>query len=221
MILDYINHTVIRSQVKFRWVATRLGLPSSTYYRWRSREACGELEDKQAQQPNLDAAFPQEIKAVIGYSLKHPGDGYRRLAYMMIDEDVVFLSPSSVYRILDSEDLLYRYKRSSRSAGRYDYKPKKPHDQWHTDILYLWVHSRWYFFVGVLDAWSRYLVHWDLLWHSHPYGRDRLCSGCDGGVAKCTEEISGSNASHCIRQWSAIQKQGFPPIIEGILIVGH
>jgi putative transposase len=29
--------------------------------------------------------------------------------------------------------------------------------------MYLWVSHRWYFFVGVLDAYSRYIVHWDLL----------------------------------------------------------
>jgi putative transposase len=163
MILDYINHTVIRSRVKLGWVVTRLGMHMGTYYRWRQREAVGDLEDKVVIQPNLDAALADEVKAVINYALQHPCDGYRRLAYMMIDEDVAHLSPSSVYRILNSEDLLYRYKRSSKSNGKYDFKPMGPHEQWHTDIMYLWVHSRWYFFVGVIDAWSRYLVHWDLL----------------------------------------------------------
>jgi putative transposase len=163
MILDYINHTVIRSRVKLGWVVTRLGLQIGTYYRWRRREAGGELEDKVVIQPNLDAALPAEVEAVIRYALQHPRDGYRRLAYMMMDEDVACLSPSSVYRILSSEDLLYRFKQSSKSSGKYEFKPERPHDQWHTDIMYLWVHSRWYFFVGVLDAWSRYLVHWELL----------------------------------------------------------
>jgi len=33
------------------------------------------------------------------------------LAWMMVDEDVVYLTPSTVYRILDRYDLLYRWKR--------------------------------------------------------------------------------------------------------------
>lgn len=82
---------------------------------------------------------------------------------MMVDNDVAYLSPSSVYRILDNAELLYRYKRSSKSSGCYNFKPAAPHQQWHTDILYLWVKNRWYFFVGVLDAYSRYIVHWELL----------------------------------------------------------
>ena len=100
---------------------------------------------------------------MLGYALEHPKDGYRRLAWMMVDEDVAYLSPSSVYRILNDADLLYRYKRSGKSSGRYDFKPTAPHQQWHTDILYLWVKNRWYFFVGVLDAYSRYIIHWELL----------------------------------------------------------
>jgi len=75
------------------------------------------LEDKVVIQPNLDAALPAEVKAVIRYALQHPRDGYHRLAYMMMDKDVVCLSPSSVYRILSSADLLYRFKQSSKSSG--------------------------------------------------------------------------------------------------------
>ena len=163
MILDYIRLTVTRSHKSINWVLDKTGLIPSTYYRWRHKEAEGDLSDRYKPIPNLDAALPEEIEAVIGYALENPKDGYRRLTYMMIDENIACLSPSSVYRILSDRDLLYRFKRSSKSTGKYDYKPDKPHDQWHTDIMYLWVKHRWYFFVGVLDAYSRYIVHWELL----------------------------------------------------------
>ena len=29
--------------------------------------------------------------------------------------------------------------------------------------MYLRVAGRWYFFIGVLDSFSRYIVHWELL----------------------------------------------------------
>ena len=140
-----------------------MGLPRNTYYRWRRRAASGSLDDQPSFQVNLDASLPEEIQAVIRFAVEYPKDGYRRLAWMMVDGDVAYLSPSSVYRILNDADLLYRYKRSCKSSGRYDFKPTAPHQQWHTDILYLWVKNRWYFFVGVLDAYSRYIVHWELL----------------------------------------------------------
>ncbi|MCB9503064.1 MAG: IS3 family transposase [Deferribacteres bacterium] len=162
-ILRYINQIQARSDQPLAWVLQHLDLSRNTYYRWRQRAARGELDDKPSFQLNLEAALPEEIDAVIRYALEHPADGYRRLAWMMIDEDIAYLSPSSVYRILSDKDLLYRYKRSQRSSGRYDFKPTAAHQQWHTDILYLWVKNRWYFFVGILDAFSRYIVHWELL----------------------------------------------------------
>jgi len=107
-------------------------------------------------------ALAEEVDAVIGYALAHPREGYRRLAWMMVDEDVAYLSPSSVYRILDDADLLYRWKRS-RSVGERPAEPVRPNERWHTDLMYLRVGDVWYFLVTVLDAYSRYVVHWDLL----------------------------------------------------------
>jgi transposase InsO family protein len=96
------------------------------------------------------------------FALSHPRDGYRRLAWMMVDQDVAFLSPSSVYRILDEDDLLSRYK-PSRSLGQKPQPPTAPHQVWHTDLMYLWVGGRWYYFIAVLDGYSRYIVHWELM----------------------------------------------------------
>lgn len=155
--------TIKRSHQKINWVLSRLGLAENTYYRWRRMEATGNLEDSYTKVPNLDATLNWEIDAAIKYALSNPKESYRRLSYLMIDEDIVYLTPSTVYRILSERDLLCRYKRSDRSPGRYDFKPDKPHQQWHIDIMYLWVNHRWYFFVGILDAYSRYIVHWDLL----------------------------------------------------------
>ena len=126
-------------------------------------ETAGNLEDQYRPVPNLDAILTWEIEATIKFALENPKEGYRRLSYMMIDEDIAYLTPSSVYRILSDRDLLCRYKKYEKCTGRYDFKPTRPHQQWHIDIMYLWVSHRWYFFVGVLDAYSRYIVHWDLL----------------------------------------------------------
>jgi putative transposase len=99
---------------------------------------------------------------VVEYALTHPQDGYRRLAWMMVDEDVAYVSPASVYRVLRDADLLYRWKRSARH-GTPPPPPTRPNQRWHTDLMYLRVEDTWYFLVTVLDAYSRYVVHWDLL----------------------------------------------------------
>jgi transposase InsO family protein len=111
---------------------------------------------------DLDAVLLEEKEAVIVYALEHPKDGYRRLAWQMVDEDVAFLSPSSVYRVLNEADLLYRWKRHTHS-GSVPEKPTRPNERWHTDIMYLRLADSWYFLVTVLDAYSRYVVHWELL----------------------------------------------------------
>ena len=50
---------------------------------------------------NLNALLPQAEEAIVSYALDHPREGYRRLSYMMIDEDVVYCSPSSVYKYVN------------------------------------------------------------------------------------------------------------------------
>ena len=49
-----------------------------------------------------------------------------------------------------------------RAAGRARRKASRPDEVWHTDLLYLWVSGRWYFLVSILDAYSRFIVDWEL-----------------------------------------------------------
>ena len=151
-----------RSRVKLEWIVSKLGLSRSLYYRWRQKRKAGALEDIKPKAPDLNQVLAEEEEAVKVYALAHPRDGYRRLCWMMVDEDVVCLSPSSVYRILDRNDLLARWN-VTPSVGRKPELPKRPHERWHTDLMYLWIAGRWYFFIGVLDGFSRYIVYWELL----------------------------------------------------------
>ena len=89
-------------------------------------------------------------------------EGYRRLTWQMVDADVAYLSESSVYRVLRDADLLARWKRHG-SVGTAPRKPMHPHERWHTDLMYLRIADTWYFLVTVIDAYSRYVVHWELL----------------------------------------------------------
>jgi len=136
-----------------------LAVAPSTYYAW--------LEKPDG--PDYQATFSrrkpliEEIAAVKAYALEHPTDGYRRLTWMMLDEDVAALCESSVYRILRAAGLNRRWARSPEAGALRPLPPTKSDEQWHSDIMYLWVNGRWYFFVAILDAYSRYIVCWDLL----------------------------------------------------------
>lgn len=89
-----------------------VGLTKARYRDWVKRDARDALLDRRPVAPHRDGILLVERDAVRAYALTHPKDGYRRLTWQMIDEDVAYLSPSSVYRILDEADLLYRWKRS-------------------------------------------------------------------------------------------------------------
>jgi transposase InsO family protein len=161
-VLRIVDEAVARTGWRVRRVLKRLGIPRSVYYEWRDRALQKRLDDLVPGGRCLSAVLPEEKEAVITYALAHPKDGYRRLAWMMVDADVAYLSPASVYRILTDADLLYRWKRSCRSGEKPEV-PTRPHQRWHTDIMYLRVGDVWYFLVTVLDGFSRYVVHWELL----------------------------------------------------------
>lgn len=158
-----VKKTRERSGWAVRDILDRLGLSMGLYYSWCQRERENRLSDERVNYPRWNTALPEEKQAVIDFALQHPQEGYKRLAWMMVDEGAANLCPSTVYKILSENDLLYRFKRSKPSPGVYNFKPEKPHDQWHVDIMYLNVRGSWFFLVAVIDAYSRYIVHWDLL----------------------------------------------------------
>lgn len=157
---------VARTQERTGWTVRRilhhLGLSKARYRDWTKRAAADQLTDRRPVAPLRDGILVEERAAVIDYALSHPKEGYRRLTWQMIDADVAYLSASSVYRILNDADLLARWKRH-RSSGQAPQQPTRPHERWHTDLMNLRIADTWYFLVTVLDAYSRYVVHWELL----------------------------------------------------------
>jgi len=106
VILDTVEQTRERSGWKVQEILGRLGVPRSVYYDWRARG--DRLSDRSAPGFLLDKPLAEEVEAVVAYALEHTREGYRRLAWMMVDEDVAYLSPATVYRILSEKDLLCR-----------------------------------------------------------------------------------------------------------------
>jgi putative transposase len=162
MIVQDIDKTKTRSNWQLHRILGVLGLKRSVYYSWRERLEQGQLADKHPLKTSQEKVLPEEERAVIDFALKHTKEGYRRLCWMMVDADVAYLKPGTVYNILSRHDLMYRWKRS-QSIGKKVDKPSQANQRWHTDIMYLWIKGRWYFYVGVIDGYSRYLVHGELL----------------------------------------------------------
>ena len=96
------------------------------------------------------------------YRGEHPLDGYRALTYMMLDEDVVAVAASTTYRVLKSAGLLDGWNRTPSKKGTGFSQPLRPHEHWHIDISYLNICGTFYYFIGIIDGCSRYLVHWNI-----------------------------------------------------------
>ncbi|HOK92080.1 MAG TPA: hypothetical protein PKX79_03995 [Spirochaetota bacterium] len=89
-----------------RKVYSLYGVTKSTVHRWQK-----EMDNPPAKRPgqNPYEILEEEIQAVIEYrtsSDERKVMSHKKLTYMMIDEDIVYLSASSVYRILKNHRLL-------------------------------------------------------------------------------------------------------------------
>jgi transposase InsO family protein len=81
---------------------------------------------------------------------------------MMMDADIVAVSPSSVYRVLTNAGLLNRWNRKQSKKGAGFVQPLKAHEHWHIDVSYINICGTFYYLCSILDGFSRYIVHWEI-----------------------------------------------------------
>lgn len=132
----------------------------SKYHHWKVRQ--GQVRVPQVLLPRTSWLLSWEKQAIIDYYRLHPEEGYRRLSFMMLDEDVVAVSPSSVYRVLKAAGLLAAASQSPSRKGKGFEQPLCAHQHWHVDVSYVNICGTFYYLCAVLDGYSRYVVHWEL-----------------------------------------------------------
>lgn len=159
-VVDFVNYWSERSGICVYKFVHWLGIKSSKFYDWKKRY--GKVNEHNSWIPRDFWLEDWEKQAIINFFLSHPDEGYRRLAFMMIDADVVAVSPSSVYRVLSAEGLLRKWKPGSSSKGDGFKGPSRPHEHWHIDISYLNIRGTFYYLCSILDGYSRYIIHWEI-----------------------------------------------------------
>jgi putative transposase len=158
--MQIVAHTKRRSGWPVCRALAALNVPRSVYYAWKGRES---LADRTGKPCRAYEILPEERTMICEFALRYPKIGYRKLTWMMVDAQVACVGESTVYRVLSDADLLSRWKRSVSSSGEYNFRPLAPNQQWHTDVMYVWVAARFYFLLSFVDAYSRYIVHHKLL----------------------------------------------------------
>ena len=137
-----------------------VGIRPERFYDWKKRRE--QPNRHNAPVPKQGWLLDWEKQKIIAFFHQHPQLGYRRLAWMMVDADVVAVSPTSVWRVLNQAGLLKRFSNSDSKKGQGFNQPRKPHEHWHSDVSYLNIAGTFYYFFGLIDGASRYIVHWEI-----------------------------------------------------------
>jgi len=160
-VVDFVHHWEERTSLQRGLFLCHLGLRRNKFSSWESRYGAENFHNGKI---HRDFWLEEWEKVKIAeYYRVHTDEGYRAVAYRMMDEDVVAVAPSTVYRVLKSQGFFTKWNNRPESLkGTGFQQPLKPHDHWHVDISYLNLCGTFYYFMAVLDGCSRYIVHWDI-----------------------------------------------------------
>jgi transposase InsO family protein len=137
-----------------------LDIGKSKFYTWIERY--GKANEHNASIPRDFWLEQWERDRIIKFAVDNPLEGYRRLSFMMLDRDIVAVSPSSVWRVLSNAGLLNRWNKKAGKRGTGFIQPLLPHEHWHIDVSYINICGTFYYLCSLLDGCSRYIVHWEI-----------------------------------------------------------
>lgn len=158
--IDYVNHWSDRAETPAKQIVQWIGISQSKYFDWKKRY--GKVNEHNGAIPRDFWMEDWEKRAILDFHHANPLEGYRRLTFMMLDKDIVAVSPSSVYRVLSAAGVMDRFNGKKSKKGTGFVQPTRPHDHWHVDISYLNIGGTFYFMCSVLDGCSRSIIHWEI-----------------------------------------------------------
>jgi putative transposase len=159
-VVDFVRAWSAKTEIAADRFVAWIGVARGKFFEWKKRY--GKANEHNALVPRDHWLLDEEKRAIIGFHDKFPLEGYRRLAFMMIDRNVVAASPSSVYRVLAAAGLLDRWNKKPSKKGTGFIQPLRAHQHWHIDISYLNLGGTFYYLCSILDGASRAIVHWEI-----------------------------------------------------------
>ena len=137
-----------------------LGLARGKFCDWQKRY--GKANEHNHLVPRDHWIEDWERQAILDFHERFPLEGYRRLTFMMLDQDVVAVSPSSTYRVLAKAGRLDRWNRRPSKKGSGFHQPLRPHEHWHIDVSHFNICGTFYFLCSILEGYSRFIIHWEI-----------------------------------------------------------
>lgn len=159
-VVDYLTDWAEKTELPMSKLLKWASVPKPRFYEWKHRY--GKANEHNGKVPRDHWLAPEERKEIIDYHDKNPLNGYRRLTFMMLDDDIVVASPVTVYRVLKAAGRLDRpNSKPSKKGSGFD-QPLHARQHWHADITYINILGTFYYLLLILDGYSRYIVHWEL-----------------------------------------------------------
>lgn len=154
-----ILELVRKSPVSIKDSLATLGVPRSTYYAWLQPTRPRPVRRSWNKLPE------QEEQTVLAYAHADPDQSSRELAWAITDRAGFSVSESTVYRILKGRGLVSAAPiQVVRAAKEFHRKTTRVHELWQTDLTYFFIAGwGWYYVGGILDDYSRYLIHLDVV----------------------------------------------------------
>jgi putative transposase len=158
--VDFVRRWLEKTEIGAGQFVVWLDIAASKFYDWRERY--GKVNEHNGWVPRDFWLEDWEKQAIVGFHLKNPLEGYRRLTFMMLDADIVAVSPTSVWRVLGQAGLLSRWNGKPSKKGTGFEQPLAAHQHWHIDVSYINIRGTFYYLCSILDGCSRYIVNWGL-----------------------------------------------------------
>ncbi len=162
-----IIRIVERSELGVNRTLKELGIHKSTFYKWYriyvEKGMEGLLPQKKTRQQWNSIPEPQK-QLVVELALEHTELSPRELSVKITDEQKIFISESSIYRILKAKGLITTPAYILLSASNeFKNKTNFVHELWQTDFTYFKILGwGWYYLSTILDDYSRYIIYWEL-----------------------------------------------------------
>jgi hypothetical protein len=111
------------------------GISERTWREWRERKGVETKHNNNI--PRSYYLTPDEAEAIAGYCSAEEMKGYRVLCWEMVDKNIAFVSPGSVYNVMKRRNLFKKWAEAAEEARRGFEQPAKAHEQWHIDFSYI------------------------------------------------------------------------------------
>jgi len=155
-----------RTNLPLEYLLKHAGISKRTWHEWMRRRG---IETKHNNNiPKNYYLTPEEERAMVGYIIANPLKGYRVLCYEMIDKNIAFVGCTSVYNVIKRHNLGKKWAEAQEMKKKGFDQPVRVHEQWHIDFSYIKIDGAFYYFIGILDGYSRKMLNW------------RLCANMEG-----------------------------------------